>query len=171
MNLVNYHPTYRAEMLPHKSSRQDSLQSFRRGDQHVGGASSMSRSLLGVGITVTDCQFDIKVIAPPLQPLKHVPVQCLEGRNIQDFDSPLSFRGSQKHVKNRKNSRLSLSSGCGRYEENIFALKNLWDSFFLSFSGRFEAFLLNQPTYRFNESLENVSGILRQSQYAPRLKR
>ena len=128
----------------------------------------MSSSLFGVGVTVPDCQFDVKVVAPPLQPLKHVPIQCLEGCNIKYFDSTLFFRGSKKHIKNRKNSRFSLSSGCGRYEEKIFSLKNLWDSFLLGFGGCFEAFFLNQPADRFNESLENVFGCLWQSQSAPK---
>jgi len=39
---------------------------------------------------------------------------------------------------------------------------------FLDFSGHFETFRINHPADKLNEPIENVSGYLWQSQYAPK---
>ena len=45
----------------------------------------MSGAFFLFGVAVADCQFDVEVVAPPLQPLKHVPVKCTKRRDVEDF--------------------------------------------------------------------------------------
>ena len=58
----------------------------------------MACAFFPVGVAVADRQLNVEVVAPPLKPLQHVPVQCSQRRDVEDF-YPRSFGRLEQHAE------------------------------------------------------------------------
>ena len=83
----------------------------------------MACAFFGFGVAVADCQFDVKVVAPPFKPLKHVPVQRAQRRDVEDFYSR-RFGCLKKHTQNGQEGGFGFARGGGRDKKDVFAFEN-----------------------------------------------
>src|SRR6267143_6883593 len=114
MDLVYYDPPNRAEMFFHPLSDQDCLKSLRCRDHNVRRALCLSRSRANRSVSVSNLDFDVKILSHLLKSAEKVSVECPEWGHVEYGDSSrLSFRsGFDEPVQYGEDGGEGLAGSC-----------------------------------------------------------
>ena len=105
------------KILPDPSPDQQDLQRLRRRDQDVGRGETEVGPLRLRAVAVPHPQPYVEALAPPLHPLKHVPVQGPEGRDVEQLRPPLpSFALPDQGIEYREKRGLGLPGPRRRHQ-------------------------------------------------------
>jgi hypothetical protein len=143
-------------MLAHDPAGQNRLQGLGGRYQYVRRASGLAHSLFGFSVAMSDGQLDVQIVAPPLEALKHVPVQSPQRSDVQDFDSRDALLSLKKFAQDRQERSLGFPSSRGRNQKNILSFKNQGDSLFLRLSRPRKPFMVDELSHRLHKQLKSI---------------
>src|SRR5512135_3690404 len=98
-------------MLSKNPAGENGLKSFRSRYEYIWRAAGLSSAFLEVGVSMTDSEFYVEVVAPPLQSFHHVPIQGAQWSYVKNFDTGRLGR-LKEHAENWEKSGFSFAGGC-----------------------------------------------------------
>ncbi|GAF85676.1 unnamed protein product [marine sediment metagenome] len=86
---------------------------------------------------------NIKLLTPPFEAFKNVPIEGAKRRNIENLNPPMSSRQFDESAENREKRCLRFTSASGRDEKDILSFQNDGHRLYLGVGRADEASLLN----------------------------